>query len=80
MTLDDLPTPEEREAQARRSFRLFCAAFAITLLWAGAVAFAGAPRFMLLLVGGLTIVSGLLNLLVMRLRRAIDQEGGRDQT
>lgn len=79
MTLDGHPTPEEREAQARWSFRLFCAAFASTLLWAGAVAFAGAPRFMLLLVGGLTIVSGLLNLLVMRLGTAIDQERESDR-
>ena len=76
MTLDGLPTSEEREAQARWSFRLFCASCASTLLWAGAVAFAGAPRFMLLLVGGLTIASGLLNLLVMRLDRAVDHETG----
>ena len=79
MTPAHPPTAEEREAQTRRAFGLFCAAFAMTLVCAGLVAFAGAPRFMLLLVGGLTIVGGVLILLAMLLDTVTGQSGPGDR-
>lgn len=77
MTTDGLPAAEKRQAMAlaRVSFGLFCFSFAATLLCAGFVVFAGAPRFALMLSSGAAVLNGLGYLQVSRLAESVDQDG-----